>query len=217
MESESELSPAPNWSTEEVEKMPELVSTKERAALQSTVIPVYRRYPNQTNTQPAYIVVDPERVERGMSPVYTDYSSEIGNARTAHYYHRREAHISIEPHSRGESILEFIDTHAAELAQIIAGYSCEWDGNNHVGLWTQEALDLLEKLEDDARDEIRTVMVYDSPEELDINITANDDPDNLAQEVWDSISPDDWYPAFDRDNLVEYIEKRVAELKAEEA
>jgi hypothetical protein len=191
-----------------------LITAEERIRLQSSVIPVYRRYPGQWRPQPAYIVIDPERGQ-----VYADYSGELGNAVTAYYWHRREEHISLQAGAYGPDIVQFIEDHEDEIRRIIESYRCVWDGNNHVGRWGR--IDLLHRLERAAQDEIRVVHVMDHPAELGIDgeITADTDPAELAAEIWVQIPaaphPDyDWVPAFSCDDLEEYIGRRVAELQA---
>lgn len=200
-----------------------LVSAEERSTLQSNVIPVYCHYSGQLNRQPAYIVIAPEKDH----PVYADYSGEIGNAVTAYHWHGRDVHISISPESFGPSILEFIDSHAAEIAAIIADYECDWDGSNHVGRWGEEADQLLDKLQRAADNEIQSINVISDMDDLNLDIDADTDPQSYAREIWDgattignySGSPEfygDWYPAFDLEDLTEYITKRVSELKEED-
>jgi predicted DNA-binding protein len=206
------------------EKMEKLITAEERTRLQSSVIPVYHHYPRQHRPQPAYIVIDPEKDE---GQVYADYSGEIGNAVTAYYWHNREHHIPLQAGAYGPDILEFIDSHAAEFLAIIEDYECQWDGSNYHGVWGETAQELLEKLERAAEDEIRIVPVVNDIDDLNLDIDADTNSQEYAQEVWDNMvdpyagessswGESDWYPAFDLDDLVEYIERRVAELKEDE-
>lgn len=193
----------------------QLVTAEERARLQSTILPVYRRYPNQWQPQPAYIVIDPER-DGGQ--VYADYSGDVGGAVTAYYWHRREAHIELPPTAYGPDILEFIDTHEDEFRRIIESYECAWNGSNLVGRWG--AIDLLDRLERAAQEDIRALSVMDDPADLGIDdeITADTDPEELAEEIWAEIwaqipavphSEYDWIPTFSVDDLEDYIAEMV--------
>lgn len=199
------------------EKMEKLITAEERTRLQSAA-PGFVQYPGQRQPQPAYIVIDPEK-EAGQ--VYATWSAEIGNAVTARYYHNREAHIELPPEAYGPDILAFIENHAAEFLAIIEDYECQWDGSNYHGVWGETARDLLHKLEQEARHEIRTINVVHDLDYLGLEITADTNPRELAEEIWDIVPADpsphvDWYPAFDLDDLIEYIERRVAELKEDE-
>jgi hypothetical protein len=190
-----------------------LLSAEHRAELLTNRTPVYCHYDGQTNVQPAYIVIDPEAAY----PVYADYSGVIGNAVSAYYYHGREHHIYIPATSLGSSIVDFIDAHADEIRAAIADYETDTDRNgNLVGSWNEHAGEILERLERDALDEISTVSVY-SLDDLGLDIDADTDAEALTAEIWDWVSTDyECAPDFDRDELLEYIEERVAEAQEDD-
>lgn len=95
--------------------------------------PVLCQYPQQCQPQAAYLYFRPSNDE---IELVADYTGEVGNnVMSFDVYHRRELRFSISPYSSraGLEALANDEKLEAMLAAIRAAYSCEWDGNNHVG------------------------------------------------------------------------------------
>lgn len=94
--------------------------------------PVLCQYPQQSNPQPAYLFFRPGN---DTLELVADYSSEIGSCMSFDVFHRRELRFSISPYASRASLEDLASDEKLEamLQKIHDAYSCEWDGNNHVG------------------------------------------------------------------------------------
>lgn len=96
--------------------------------------PLYRQFPKQNNPQPAYVELDPED-----GVLCADYSSEIGYAIPEREYHHRLLRWGVCANLTAEEVNDLLARIVPLAVDIIAGYSREWDGNDTVGCYTDEA------------------------------------------------------------------------------
>jgi hypothetical protein len=105
---------------------------------------LYHQYPGQTASQEVYAELDCEE-----KTLRLDWNGEIGNAVPFSVWHRRILRFSVPGALMSDAAKELLDRITPLAQTVIDGYSCEWDGSNHVGRYTDEA--------EEACDEIRDV------------------------------------------------------------
>lgn len=91
------------------------------------------QYKGQSAPQPCFIELHCET--RTLSAAY---NPEVGNAVPMWVWHNRILRWAI-PVLTDDAANALLDELAAEAAIICDGYSCEWDGHNHVGRFTEAA------------------------------------------------------------------------------
>lgn len=110
------------------------------------VAPLYHRYPSQLAPQPAFICLwldrhafDPDADEWLLAG---EWSADIGNATPFSVVNRYEFRFPVHPAIRGSSLASLLENpEVQELAsRIAAGWDDRWDGNNMVGVLTDDAL-----------------------------------------------------------------------------
>lgn len=111
--------------------------------LRGEIAPLYCRYPQQTNAQPAYVEMDED------GNVSADYSGEIGNAVPMAVWHKRTLRWAVSSSVRGDELADLLerDDVVALLERVYLGHSVEWDGNNHVGRLDDDAQTASEALD----------------------------------------------------------------------
>lgn len=106
--------------------------------------PLYLRYDGQSQPQSAFMEIDPSTGEVAMC-----CNCEIGNAVPMRVWHGLAPRVSLSPYL-SRSQCESIATDEEVIALIrraIEGYSERWDGSNHVGSLTRDAIGALDDLE----------------------------------------------------------------------
>lgn len=96
-------------------------------------------FPSRTN-----LYIDPEQ-----RTVYVDQDYRT-NSTPSGIWHGRLFVVSIPDWPLEPSMREWIEGYADNINNIIEGYSCEWNGSNHVGRLTHDARRELEYLKDGA-------------------------------------------------------------------
>lgn len=123
---------------------------------------LYHRYPTQTEPQGCYIELCPS--DRQLS---AGSNAEIGNAVPMDVWHGRRLRFSI-PCLTETTANRLLDKIAPLAARVCDGYSCEWDGGNHVGRYNDDAREAMEEIErlcDEGRfDETDMVHAWDAAE-----------------------------------------------------
>ncbi|WP_111639977.1 hypothetical protein [Marinomonas shanghaiensis] len=104
--------------------------------------PVYRKYPQEIQAQLAFISLDIRTGE-----INADYSRETDNAASAAVWHSPELRFPINPETPANQIAEVIGDNSEKFQTILDGATEEWDGNNYVGRFTDEALSIIESLD----------------------------------------------------------------------
>jgi hypothetical protein len=169
--------------------------------------PLYSRYPQQYNTQPAYVEIDPNT-----RTVSADYSGEIGNAVPMSVWHGRIIRISVPAEIHGPSLAEYLQLPEtiAELEQICDGYDEKWDGNNWKGTLTEAAQLVVEHLERDIPENVLMVEVWGVAEWLFSSCAL--------REHWDTQPIEEAVEALERliDDNVE-LDGDIADALIEEA
>lgn len=105
--------------------------------LRGEIAPLYHRYQNQTNAQPAYVELDEDGV------VSASYNPEIGSPHAIPFsvFHRRDLRWGVANAIRGDALADYLESDEARalLERIHAGHDIEWDGNNNVGKLSDDA------------------------------------------------------------------------------
>lgn len=111
--------------------------------LNAEELPLYKKYPAQTNPQEAYVHLDEDGV------VTADYDPEVGGAVTADIWHGRTLRFSVSPYVRGDELKQFLESEKtrAMLEKIHEHHEVYWNGNNYVGRLSKEAEEEVELLE----------------------------------------------------------------------
>ena len=90
-------------------------------------------YDRQTESQGCYIELDCENEKLSAS-----YNAEIGNAIPFSVYHGLDQRWGI-PCLTGDTVNDLLDEIAPLAERVIAGYESDWNGNNHVATFTDDA------------------------------------------------------------------------------
>lgn len=102
----------------------------------------YTKYPQQLQPQPVHVRLNPEsRV------LNVGIHHEIGNAVPMDVWHRRELWFRLPDVPLPEAVDQFLPFLVTYADTICRGYSKEYDGNNFVGRYTQEAEDAIVRME----------------------------------------------------------------------
>lgn len=102
---------------------------------------LFRHYRGQTSAQPCHVTLDCRSSKLG-----AEYNPEIGNAVPGAVYHGHVQAWSIPclRESAANALLEEIEPLAA---RVVAGYSSEWNGSNHVASFDDDAQEAIEAIE----------------------------------------------------------------------
>lgn len=129
---------------------------------------LYHRYPREMSPQRALVTL---RCETGA--LSAAYDPEIGPGVPEHVATRRVLRWVI-PALTADAANKLLDQIRPLAETIVAGYSREWDGHNHVGRYTDEADAAIEAVE---------------------ALILKETPDAETLEVWDAA---DWFGALGR-------------------
>lgn len=117
--------------------------TIDTSNLRGEIAPLYNRYSRQTNPQPAYVYLTED------GDVGADYSGEIGNSVPMAVWNNRTLHWGVKSDINGNLLADFLENEARPLLEKVhEGHEVDWDGNNHVGLLSDEAKIAAEQLQD---------------------------------------------------------------------
>lgn len=97
-------------------------------------------YAQQSSAQPCYIELDCAE-----GTLLASYNGEIGNAVPAAVYHGHEQRFGI-PELTTEAADELMAEIAPIAERVVAGYESEWNGNNHVACFTDDALAAIDEI-----------------------------------------------------------------------
>jgi len=122
--------------------------------LTGALAPLYCKYPNQCNPQPAFVEMDED------GEVSADYSADSGGT-PSHVWHNRTLRWAVPSEVNGKTLADLLqgDEVRGLLERIHAGHSVDWDGSNHRGTLDDAAQDAsydlerrLERLAEDPTD-----------------------------------------------------------------
>lgn len=166
--------------------MANVTATNEFKQTSSSQFPVYCKYDNQFEAQPAFILLD---IKNGS--VTADYSGIVGGGCSAAVYHRLELQFPINPLLNVDQIKTLIDENLAFFQTILDGSDIIWDGNNWVGTFNDEALDLILKFEGQkSLYDVVEIYYYDNLYEAmngEIWLSENQTIEQLAIEIHESL------------------------------
>jgi len=146
---------------------------------------LYRKYDGQSDSQGIYIELDCKNETLSVS-----YNAEIGNAVPFSVYHGHEQRWGI-PLLTTDAINSLLDEIEPLAERVVAGYESEWDGNNHVAEFDEDAQNALDEIEElcnaaeENADETDTVQEWDIENYLD-SVTFYHDSDE-KQCKWQSV------------------------------
>lgn len=106
------------------------------ATLREILAPLYCRFPGELEPQGAYIEITTRTRE-----LTADYSGEIGFAIPMSVYHGQVIRIPVTPYLNGAVLADLLDSDEVQAlaGRVCDGHSIEWDGNNNVGVLTDDA------------------------------------------------------------------------------
>jgi hypothetical protein len=112
-------------------------------ALCKQTAPLYHRYHQQTEAQPAYLEIDPE----GRS-VRVDWDDGIGGAVPMYVYHGLLLRYPLPCAISGRALADWLtDAEVRDLvARIIDAYYVHWDGSDNCGCLREDGGDASERL-----------------------------------------------------------------------
>jgi len=101
------------------------------------IAPLYHRYPSQITPQPAHLELDCRHRD-----ISADWDPEIGGGVPLTVWHRHVLRFPLPPEINQNSLDDLTGSPAlsALAMRIFDGYSSEWDGNNHVARYTDDAI-----------------------------------------------------------------------------
>ena len=146
---------------------------------------LYRKYDGQSDSQGIYIELDCKNENLSVA-----YNAEIGNAVPFSVYHGHEQRWGI-PLLTTDAINSLLDEIEPAAERVVAGYESEWDGNNHIAEFDEDAQNALDEIEElcnaagENADETDTIEEWDIGNYLD-NVTFYHDSDE-KQCKWQSV------------------------------
>jgi hypothetical protein len=102
---------------------------------------LHQHYPAQTSPQGCYVELD---CDAGV--MRADWNAEIGTAVPMHVWHNRILRWDIAA-LRPSAADELLAKIKPLAVRIVAGYSCEWDGNNMAGSFDDDATEATDEVE----------------------------------------------------------------------
>lgn len=103
-------------------------------------IALYTRFPGQTAPQPCFVELDCDK-----RTLTAESNPEIGNAVPVHVWHHRILRWTI-PCLTDDAVNALLDELADDAGIVCDGYTCEWDGSDHVGRYTDDAEAAMERI-----------------------------------------------------------------------
>ena len=102
---------------------------------------LFRRYPGQTGAQPCHVLLDCRS-----GKLRAEYNPEIGNACTGDEYfgHTQAWPIPCLRERAGDAVRAGREPLAD---RVVGGYGSEWDGSNHLAVFTDDAQEAIEAIE----------------------------------------------------------------------
>lgn len=118
---------------------------------QSSAIPLYLKYSGQCNAQDAYVAMD----ECGL--ITASPNGEIGNSMPSYVWHNRTLRFTCPNTVKGSALLEYLNSEDTQLKfqTIHDMHSVGWNGNNHVGKFTDD--DQFEALKQEIESELEAL------------------------------------------------------------
>ncbi|MBT8453006.1 MAG: hypothetical protein KJO40_13640 [Deltaproteobacteria bacterium] len=151
---------------------------------------LHHHYPGQIEPQPCYIELDCDD-----GSLCADWDGEIGNATPVSVWHRRTLRFDI-PALKGHKANELLADIEPLAERVVAGYESDWDGNNWVGTYSDDAEDAIGDIQSliasyYLHDPDWALMVWDAGDYMDgvgdleaqaaeLGVTADSTDDQLA-------------------------------------
>lgn len=104
---------------------------------------LHKQYPRQHGAQPVHMILDC----RGEGRLGAEPDTEIGSGVPAPVYYGHVLRWRI-PALKGDAANALLATIAPLAERVIYGYTKRWDGNNHVGQFTEDARAAEEQIRD---------------------------------------------------------------------
>lgn len=117
--------------------------------------PLFCQFDGQCQPQPAYLQLNANGY------VFADYSGDTGGGVPASVWHGVDRRIALRPTVSGKALREYLGSEEfrALLDRYYAGAGDKWDGSNFVGTASDDALEALNQIEQDA-DNLECVNIF---------------------------------------------------------
>jgi hypothetical protein len=159
---------------------------------------LYHQYPSQNEPQPCYVELDCRD-----QTLTADWNSEIGNAVPADVWLGHTLRWRV-PVLNADAANALMDTIRPQAKRIVEGYESEWNGNNHVGTFTEDAETAMSEIEEMCERthnnhpepivswEAQEWLYHSSNEELKITAdTTDSELDEIADKIRDDARNED--------------------------
>ena len=163
--------------------------------------PLYCKYPQQLQPQPAYLEITPE------GELGADYNAELGGI-PADVWHKRRIWITLPANISAETIEGFVSDNLDKLQELYNSLVIDWDGRNFVGTFNEDLYEELQQLANDMdRCDVWSARDYvsDMVDTCIIAATAGQQVriEDLAKDIIDNLGDDQ--VIFDEDNLADEL------------
>jgi hypothetical protein len=118
--------------------------------------PLYLRYEQQANPQPAYL----ELTEDGQ--VIVDSTGEIGNAVPVSVWHQRDLRWSIPHDLTSAGIDQMLEAVLPLLEELYDHHTVKWDGSNMVGELDDRGRELSDEIDRLLREDYERAAIWDA-------------------------------------------------------
>jgi len=104
--------------------------------------PLYMVYPQQFNPQDAYVQLDCDDAEMN-----ADWNAAVGYSIPMPVYHGRIKRYPVSPYLTSEEVNKLMEGILPLAQRVVDGYTCEWDGHNLVGKFSEDSQEASEYME----------------------------------------------------------------------
>ena len=168
-----------------------------------SLTPLYLKYSGQCNPQPAYVSMD----ECGV--ITADADGNIGNSMSSHVWNARTIRFKCPNSVKSSALIEYLNDQdtQSKFQQLHDMHSVEWDGSNHVGIFTD--YDEMESIVSTIECELEALDVVDiyEPYQVIENMSINEIWRGSWDETLDQLVDDDIYIDGDLKNcIIEYAQ-----------
>jgi hypothetical protein len=105
--------------------------------------PLFHQYENQLHPQEGIIGIDCRD-----GSLFADWDPEIGNAVPIDVWHGHIQWFEVTPYIRRDDLISLLEEVKPYAECIIAGYESQWDGNNHVAKFSEDAELAMQELDE---------------------------------------------------------------------
>lgn len=131
---------------------------------------LYHQYSGQSEPQPVYVSLDC----RDGGSVDIDWDGEVGNGVSSDVWHGHTQRWPVYVYDGG-AISEIVEEMRPQLERVVAGYTTQWDGNNCVAKFTDDATEAYKNIQAglDQLEEYDNTEVYQADDYLQYAISRH--------------------------------------------